>query len=484
MIALKHASAPKTNLPVLVPVFSDDLDPKRRKIFRNLSRAQKRAVRQVLAQKTFPKSGCFPVYSGDAAVLVLVTGKKNEADLRSIREAGLGVYGVANSYEAKEVQIAAGSFTDDQVQTFIEGVIEGSYEFVTFKGKKNDDDEKPKQKLETVHIVGSSQSKKHDAVFSAVAEGMALTKDIINTPPSDATPDYVQAQAEQLAKKRKRVSVKVFKRKDLEKLGCGGIVGVGRGSKYEPRLVILEYKGGASKEKPVALVGKGVTYDTGGHSLKPGQYMRGMKQDLGGAATVLGAFAVLTALGVKRNIIAALPVVENILSRDAYFPDDVLKMYNGLTVEVDNTDAEGRLILADALAYVEKIYEPQSMVNLATLTGAVFVAIGDDMAALLSNNKQLTAKLQKAAEAVGEPVWELPLHQRYKKKLESKIGNIVNCSSGLRAGTIEGGLFLQHFVTEKTPWCHMDIASVAVDKSDLATGRNVRLLVDYVTNRA
>ncbi|MCK5016766.1 MAG: leucyl aminopeptidase family protein, partial [Candidatus Peribacteraceae bacterium] len=228
------------------------------------------------------------------------------------------------------------------------------------------------------------------------------------------------------------------------------------------------------------LIGKGVTYDTGGYSIKPSQYMESMKQDLGGAATVLGAFLAIASLGVKKNVIAVLPSVENSINSYAYRPDDIIKMYNGVTVEVTNTDAEGRIILADALAYTAKKYSPSYMIDLATLTGSCIYAVGNDFAAVLGTDDKLIEKIIEAGKEAGEPMWQLPLHQRYKKDLESPVADIVNASK-MRAGTIEGGLFLQHFVPEKMKWCHIDIAAVAFDeKKKMATGRDVRMLLELV----
>ncbi len=469
---------PKTS--VLVPLFNEDLNAKRRKIFRGLTRAQKRAVRSVLLGGQVAKSGIFPVYSGDAPVFIHVLGKKEEIKRRDIRESGEQVFNFTKKYELESLVVASGSLGGAEIVSFREGIVLGSYEFEEFKGKKKGEKKQEKKKLSKIRFCEKG-TKKDIEYLEAMSEGVKRAKDIINTPPSVANPTYVADYARQLSKSLKKVSVKIIGEKELKKRNCGGILGVGQGSKHESRLILLEYKGGGRSEKPMALIGKGVTFDTGGNNIK-GRHMRWMKQDLGGAATVLGAFFTIAKSGIKKNVYAVIPTVENVVDKDSYFPDDILTMYNGITVEVDNTDAEGRLILADALAYTEDNLKPRAMVDLATLTGACLYAVGDDIIAGLSTDKKLFAGLKNASEAVGEPLWELPLHQRYKKEyLKSATADIKNCGGGPRAGTIEGALFLQHFVSKKTPWCHLDIASVAFDESKgLATGRGVRTLVEFV----
>ncbi|QQS59034.1 leucyl aminopeptidase family protein [Candidatus Peregrinibacteria bacterium] len=480
MISFSFSQTQNGETPVFVPLFLEDLDPKRRKVFRSLTRAQKRALRSVLLRGFFPKAGVHPIFSGDAPVYLFLLGNRKESERREIFEAGQTVFSSATGFELEKIIVVPGSLNEKEFSAFQEGVLLGSYEFLDFKGKKKGGEEKKEEKKLTKVVFSARENKKISQYVRVVAEGVRLTKNIINTPPSVANPDFMEEEVQKIAKGIQNVRVSVLSRKKLEELGCGGIVNVGRGSRFAPRLLVLEYSGGAKKEQPIALVGKGVTFDTGGNNIK-GRYMRWMKQDLGGAATVLGAFFAIASLELKKNVLAVLPVVENTVSRDAYLPDDVLHMYNGMTVEVDNTDAEGRLILADALAYAEEKYKPRAIVDLATLTGACVYAVGTDFTAALTNDKKLFDALKKSAENTDEPMWELPLHQRYKKALKSEIADIVNCSDGLKPGTIEGGLFLQHFVSEKTPWCHLDIASVAFDeKKGLATGRNVRLLVDFV----
>jgi len=478
MLTITFTKRSDPKIPVLVPIFSDDLSANRRKIFRGLSRAQKRAVRSALTKNPLAKSGHIPIFSGDAVVFLSILEKNHKVTTREAREGGEKVFELMRNYGVPELIIAPGSLEKERFFAFQEGVDLGSYEFLEYKGKKKKADE-DREKLTHVRFF-SEGGKKDSERLAIMAAGLKLTKDIINTPPSDATPEFLSRTAQNLAKGLPQISVSVLLKKELERLNCGGILGVGRGSKYEPRLIVLEYKGGKKDEAPLVLVGKGVTFDTGGNNIKTGDHMRWMKQDLAGGATVLGALYIAARSAYAKNITVLIPAVENVVSRDAYFPDDILRMHNGMTVEVHNTDAEGRLILADALSYAAEKFKPRAIVDAATLTGACLIAVGNDFTAGLANNQRLFNALKRASLAVDEPLWQLPLHERYADMLKSKTADIANCSKGIKAGTIEGGLFLQHFVPAETPWCHLDIASVAFDeKVGGATGRDVRLLAKF-----
>lgn len=465
--------------PLLLPLYYEDADIKKRRVLEGLTRAQKRAIRSYFKNDQIPKSGFFPIASGDAIVFLMLLGKKEESSRRDVREAAEGVFAQTKKFEIEELAILSGSLKKELFTAFQEGILLGSYEFLEYMGKKKDEKKKKDEEKKLKKVQFFIKSNKKDAErIAAIAEGVKWTKDTINTPPSDCRPSYLVNVAKTFAKELPKVTATILGKKELEKLGCGGILGVARGGKEDPQMIILEYKAGAAKEQPIIYVGKGVTYDTGGYNIK-GRYMRWMKHDLGGAATALGGFYAIAKTGVKKNVTVVIPAVENMVSENAYFPDDVLTMYNGMTVEVHNTDAEGRLILADALAYADEQLNPKMMVDMATLTGACAYAVGDDFTALLGN-KKIIKSLYKSAENTDELVWELPLHDRYAKKLKSSIADIVNCSDGLKPGTIEGGLFLKNFVKKETPWVHMDIASVAFDDTKgLATGKNIRLLLDF-----
>ena len=454
--------------------------------FAGLSALQKRAVRAAVGGSNFPKqAGIYPVFTRDGTVLVQLMGSptdKNPPTTRDAREAGLALHQALRAHGVQQLAVLPGSFAPARfaplARAYREGVALGAYQFTHFLGEKGKQERAKKQPLRRVRFVGAGRAENRQT--SALCQGISLAKDLVNTPPSVCTPEYIANAARELAGQFENLSFEEFGEAQLKKMGANGILTVGQGSKRESRMVVLRLNAPAAKnsrKKPLVLVGKGVSYDTGGHSLKPARYMRGMKQDMAGAATMIGAMAVLAAARSRRYVVAVVPTVENAIGPDAYFPDDVITMMNGLTVEVANTDAEGRLILADALTWAERELRPSAMVDAATLTGACDYAVGNDFCAALSNNAGLVQRLKTAAQQADEPLWELPLHARYNKMLKSSVADIINCSDGLKPGTIEGGLFLQKFV-ENTPWAHLDIASVAFcERTETATGRTVRTLV-------
>ena len=280
----------------------------------------------------------------------------------------------------------------------------------------------------------------------------------------------------------------VFSKNELEKKGFGGITAVGKGSKNEPKLIVLEHNGRRSNEKPIVLVGKAVTFDTGGISLKPGEKMDEMKFDKCGGCTVLGIMKAVSELKLPVNVVGIIPSVENMPGGESYRPGDIIKLYNGKTAEILNTDAEGRLILADALAYGEKHYSPKAIIDFATLTGACIVALGTNVAAVVSNNERLTQKIKESSKRTTEEVWELPLKDDYMDMIKSDVADMKNIGIGRAAGTITAAAFLRNAI-EKTPWTHIDIAGVAWTQGATkskpynpkgATGFGVRLILDYL----
>jgi leucyl aminopeptidase len=472
---------------IIFPFFENEVSKPMRKAFEPLSRAQTRAVKNMMKTEGIKKSGIFPVFSLDKTVFVFFLGKKEEATSRSIREKGEKIFSIAKKYQLQNVSVAEGGLWKSKNfwKNFCEGVAIGCYEFNEYKGKKFTDAQKKSQEKSPGKItLLAEKNSTEENRLNIIYQSTQLTKDIINTPPSIANPEYVSVLAKKTFEKIKNVKVSVIKEKELKKLGAGGILGVGQASNIESRFLVIEYSGGKKSEKPLGVVGKGVTYDTGGLSLKPAQYMKGMKQDLGGCATVLGGMLAISSLEIKKNVVSVTPLAENLVSRDAYKPDDVVTMMNGKTVEVTNTDAEGRLLLGDALCYIESTFSPKAIIDLATLTGACAYAVGNDFTAALGNNQDCIDTVLGASKNIDEPVWQLPLHKRYEEFLRSPIADLVNSTGGkLKAGTIEAALFLSNFVNEKTPWCHLDIASVAFDESKgMATGRNVRLLIDIAEN--
>ncbi len=317
---------------------------------------------------------------------------------------------------------------------------------------------------------------------TAIAEGMALAKTLGNLPGNVCTPTYLATTARKLAKDHK-IKVEVLEQGDMEKLGMGALLSVARGSHEPPKFIVLNYKGGKAKDKPVVLVGKGITFDTGGISLKPGEGMDEMKYDMCGAASVLGTFKAIAQMELPINVVGLVPTTENMPGGSATKPGDIVTSMSGQTIEVLNTDAEGRLILCDALTYAER-FDPVAVVDVATLTGACIIALGNLTSGLLANDDALAAELMASGQAAGDKAWQLPLWDEYQDMLKSNFADIPNIGSK-GAGTITAACFLARF-TKAYKWAHLDIAGTAwksgADKG--ATGRPVPLLTQFLIGRA
>ena len=314
----------------------------------------------------------------------------------------------------------------------------------------------------------------------AVTKGMQLLKDLGNTPSNDCTPADLANTAKKIAAQYTQVKTTVFDHTQLKKMKMGALLGVGQGSAHTPKLITLEYQGGKAKDKPFVFVGKGITFDSGGISIKPSSNMEEMKYDMCGAATVLGIITACCEYELPINVVGVIPTAENMPSSTAYKPGDILTSYSGKTIEVLNTDAEGRLILCDALSYCEK-FNPHVVINMATLTGAVIVALGHEASGILGNDQPLIDDLLRASRESHDLAWQLPLWPIYKEYLKSDCADIANCSNYRAAGTITAGIFLSLF-TEKYRWAHIDIAGTAWTsrKGKMATGRPLPLLMEYL----
>jgi|SRR5579884_1953536 leucyl aminopeptidase len=349
----------------------------------------------------------------------------------------------------------------------------------TFKPK-----DKPKTpEFSTLHFAAPESAAPALAAAGAIAEGVRFARELGNLPPNICTPAYLAAQAQKLAHEHAGVRCEILEEAELRKLGMGALLGVAQGSANPPKLIVLEWRGAAAGEKPYALVGKGITFDTGGISIKPSAGMEEMKFDMCGAAGVLGAFLAAVQLKLKLNLVCVAPAVENMPGGKAQRPSDVVTTMSGQTVEVLNTDAEGRLILCDALTYVQK-YTPQAIIDVATLTGACVIALGKHATGLMSKDDALAAELLAAGEATLDRAWRLPLWDDYQSQLETGYADIANIG-GKYAGAITAGCFLARF-TEGYRWAHLDIAGTAWEegRKGSATGRPVPLLVQYLMDRA
>lgn len=315
----------------------------------------------------------------------------------------------------------------------------------------------------------------------AVGEAVNVTRDLINYPAGHMSPEDLEKRAKDIAKTCKKMKVTVLDEKKLKKMNAGGILGVGQGAHIPPRMIIIEYKGGA-KEAPEALVGKGVCFDSGGYNLKPTNHIEGMHSDMGGAGTVLGVFHYLAATQPAKNVIGVLGAVENMISGTSFKPSDIITMANGQTCQVTNTDAEGRLVLADCLHHVVTKYKPSHIIDFATLTGACVAALGNEITGIMTNTPSLLETAQKAAEENDELVWELPIIPLFREKIKGDNSDLLCWTAGVGAGSSMAGAFLENFVQD-TPWLHCDIAGTAFhDKSGSetaprgATGAMVRTI--------
>ncbi|CDI06220.1 leucyl aminopeptidase [Candidatus Nitrosotenuis uzonensis] len=365
----------------------------------------------------------------------------------------------------------------------IEGVHLASYSFDKYKPDK-------KQKTPSLTLLATGREKVSDIISRAqtVSDGVIYARSIANLPPNECNPEQLASFAKSLAAKS-NLKCTILSKSELKQKGFGGISAVGQGSKNEPKLIILEYSG-KKGEKPILIVGKAVTFDTGGISLKPADKMDEMKFDKCGGCTVLGIMKAVAGLNLPVNLVGIIPSVENMPGGESYRPGDIIRLYGGKTAEILNTDAEGRLILFDALSYGIKTYSPKEVIDFATLTGACIVALGTNVAGLVSNNKKIAERIIRASERTGEQVWQLPINDDYMEMIKSDYAEIKNVGPGRVAGTITAAAFLANAVGN-TPWAHFDIAGTAwiqtgsKDKSynpKGATGFGVRLILDYLSN--
>lgn len=422
-------------------------------------------------------------------VFLVGLGKQDEFTLETVREATSISLQAIRIMKPKQVVCVlhgaghGGLNPRDVGQAMTEGLRLGSYTFRKYKKQQE-------------HRVGSFEIVSHDGrAVIAAKKGMELgelfsagtiyARDLVNTPALHMRPIDLVDAARSLAKQSPQIQVRVFEKDRLKAMGAGGILGVAQGSEHPPYLVHLTYKPKSKSKKSIALVGKAVTFDSGGLSLKPADAMVSMKNDMSGAASVLGLFSVIEKIAPKVEVHGYFAAVENMPSGKAIRPGDVLTAMNKKTVEVLNTDAEGRLTLMDLLCYAQK-QKPTAMIDVATLTGACVVALGEEVTGVMANDPALAQSILAAAAAVGEKMWELPLEKGYQKLLKSHVADFANLG-GRYGGALTAGLFLQEFVDPKTPWAHLDIAGPAYAERDInsyskkgATGHGVRTLLQYL----
>lgn len=425
----------------------------------------------------------------DIAQLVLVgLGDLKDAGLLECEELGAKIALLFSKTKQKKITLAMPKLDLKKTKDFeVSAAIANGFNLKWWSFDKYKTKTKPEDKpcLETVHVF-SDDVKKSDALFNdmqIVSEGVFKVRDVVSEPGNVINPDTMVQEAEKL--KALGVEVEVLGEKEMKKLGFNALLGVGQGSAFESRLVILKWNGGKKDDAPFAVVGKGVTFDSGGLSIKPAASMEDMKMDMGGAGVVLGLMQTLAKRKAKTNVVGVMGLVENMPSGTAQRPGDVVKSLSGQTIEILNTDAEGRLVLADALWYTQDRFKPKAMVNLATLTGAIIVCLSHEYAGLFSNNDDLCEALTASGQSTGEKIWRFPMGPVFDKDINSDIADMKNIGSGRGAGSITAAQFLQRFIND-VPWAHLDIAGVAWDTKDRplarkgASGFGVRLLNDYI----
>ena len=424
-----------------------------------------------------------PAESGLDRLVVIGLGPKAEADKIDWALVGgvlAGRIGAGRSLAAV-LSVADNAVSAAQAGDIALGAQLRCYAFERYKTKKGDAAPKAPGTL-SLNVADTLKTKKAVKLKDAIAEGVCLARDLVNEPPNVLGPDEFAGYAEALEKLG--VEVEVLGEKQLKKIGMRALLGVGQGSSRESKVAIMRWNGGKDGAKPVAFIGKGVVFDTGGISIKPSGGMEDMKGDMAGAACVVGLMHTLAARKAKANVIGAIGLVENMPDGKAQRPGDIVTSLSGQTIEIINTDAEGRLVLADVLWYVQDKYKPQFMVNLATLTGAILVALGKENAGLFSNNDELAGRIFEAGKATGETVWRMPMSSAYDKIVDSKFADVKN-SAGRDAGSITAAHFLKRFVND-TPWAHLDIAGTAMGSPQTeinkgwASGWGVRVLNQLV----
>ncbi len=443
---------------------------------KNLSNSEFSYINDLLKTSDLKKNlFVFEVNSKKKIVLVSIKNNLKNSDIENL---GAEFYGRVNFGKNSEYFIISDSIAskyNNFLGHFLHGLKLKSYEFKKYKSKKE-------SRIISINIVGNKNkpSAQNQLKFRALEEGTFYARDLVSEPGNVLHPDEY---AKRLSSLRKNgLKVNIYDEKKLKKLGMNALLGVGMGSVRGSYLVTMEWNGAKNNSKPLAFVGKGVTFDTGGYSLKPARFMEDMTYDMAGSAAVVGLMKNLALRKAKINAVGVVGLVENMVSGVAQRPGDIVKSYSGKTIEVLNTDAEGRLVLADALTFTEKKFKPEFIIDLATLTGAIIVSLGSEYAGLFSNNDNLSRQILNAGEKVEEKLWRMPLHKNFDKLIDSKNADMQNINYVGGAGSTTAAQFLQRFILNKTPWAHLDIAGMAFSKyggalnSRGATGFGVRLL--------
>ncbi|MDB6143230.1 MAG: PepA protein [Pseudomonas sp.] len=422
-------------------------------------------------------------------VLLVGVGKEDELSDRQFRKIVSGLLSVLKGLGGNDATLALGDLSIKnrgvygKARLLVETLADGEYVFDRFKSQKAEPRALKKITLLTSKAA-QADTERAATHAAAIATGMAFTRDLGNLPPNVCHPSYLAEEAKALGKEHKNLKVEIHDEKKLKELGMGAFLAVAQGSEQPPRLIVMNYQGGKKSEKPYVLVGKGITFDTGGISIKPAPGMDEMKFDMCGAASVFGTLRAVLELQLPINLVCLLACAENMPSGRATRPGDIVSTMSGQTVEILNTDAEGRLVLCDTLTYAER-FKPQAVIDIATLTGACVVALGGHTSGLMGNNDDLIDQLLSAGKQADDRAWQLPLFDEYQEQLDSPFADIANIG-GPKGGTITAGCFLSRFAKAYN-WAHLDIAGTAWlsgGKDKGATGRPVPLLTQYLLDRA
>ncbi len=423
------------------------------------------------------------VYEVNSKKKIVLISIKNNLKTSEIENLGAEFYARVNYGKSCEYYINSDTVVTGKNSNFLGHFLHGlklkSYNFNKYKTKKE-------TRIISINILGikNKPSTNMQLKFQALEEGTFYARDLVSEPGNILHPDEYAKRLMSL--KKNGLKVNIYDKKKLKKLGMFSLLGVGMGSVRGSYLVTMEWNGAKNNTKPVAFVGKGVTFDTGGYSLKPAKFMEDMTYDMAGSAAVVGLMKSLALRKAKINAVGVVGLVENMVSGVAQRPGDIVKSYSGKTIEVLNTDAEGRLVLADALTYTEEKFKPKFIIDLATLTGAIIVSLGSEYAGLFSNDDKLSLQIVDAGKKVEEKLWRMPLHKNYDKLINSKNADMQNINYVGGAGSTTAAQFLQRFILNKTPWAHLDIAGMAFSKyggslnSSGATGFGVRLLSQLI----
>ena len=449
---------------------------------KKMPKAMASLIRQVVSREFSGKQNeVFLMKAPDSVkperLLLVGLGKRDQISAEKIRQAGGKAATHLRGMGVKKAALSTDFLYGLKISPaeFVEGALLGLY---TYNRYKKDED---KKSLESLTLLAKSSGELTEGLkrAEAVTTAVCFARDLVNTPANDMTPTEIAKAASSL--RNKKLSVRVLGRNDAKKLGMGAFLAVAKGSKEEPRFIVLDYKG--AKGAPVVLIGKAITFDSGGISLKPSEGMEKMKYDMAGGAAVLGVMKAVSVLQLPIHIIGILPATENLPGGSATKPGDVVKSLSGKTIEIINTDAEGRLVVADALAYAKRL-KPKAIIDIATLTGACLVAFGNEAIAMMGNDRKLLDAMKKSGENTFERVWEMPLFEEYKEYLTSDIADIKNIG-GRNGGLVTAAYFLYEFVGD-TPWVHLDIAGTAWTEKDKpympkgASGIGTRLIFDII----